>query len=56
MEYKWYNERQTTIMQNKKCKMLNYGMDCVHVFLFIFEENTSILHFAFCILHLSVSS
>jgi len=35
-------------MQNKKCKMQNYGMDCVHVFA---HFRRKYLNFAFCILH-----
>ena len=42
-------------MQNDKCKMQNCDMDFVHVFEFIFEENTFILHSAFFILHSGVS-
>ena len=41
-------------MQNEKCKMQNYGMGqgpYISIHKIIFEENTFILHSAFCILH-----
>ena len=41
-------------MQNEKCKMQNYGMGqgpYISIHIFIFEENTFILHSAFSILH-----
>ena len=43
-------------MQNVKCKIKNNGMGLTPMFLIIYEENTKILNFAFCILHLGDSS
>ena len=38
-------------MQNSKCRMQNEGVRFAHIIKIISEGNTTILHFAFCILH-----
>ena len=41
-------------MQNSECTMHNYGMPFGHDLKSVREADTTILHFAFCILHFSI--